>query len=74
MKEMHHETGHLGQKGTYNLIAKRYQWRGMYNDVQEWVKTCDECQKLARRRFEEPLHPTWTMTVWEKIGLDNTSS
>ena len=42
----------------------------MYNDVVEWVKTCDECQKRAKRRFAEPLHPTWSITVWEKVGLD----
>jgi len=42
----------------------------MYSDVIEWVKTCDECQQLAKFRFEEPLHPTWSITVWEKVGLD----
>ena len=63
IKEMHDEIGHLGQKATYNQIAQRYQWKGMYNDVVEWVKTCDECQKRAKRRFAEPLHPTWSITV-----------
>jgi len=42
----------------------------MYNDVVEWVKTCDECQKRAKRRFAKPLHPTWSITVWEKVRLD----
>jgi hypothetical protein len=70
MKEMHDENGHLGQKATYNFISKRYQWKGMYGDVVEWVKTCDECQKRAQRRFQEPLHPTWSITVWGKTGLD----
>jgi hypothetical protein len=70
MQEMHEEKGHMGQKATYNLISKRYQWRGMYDDVVEWVKTCDGCQKRDQRRFDEPLHPTWTITVWEKVGLD----
>ena len=70
MKELHDEKGHLGQKATYNLISKRYQWKGMYGDVVEWVKTCDECQKRDQRRFDEPLHPTWSITVWEKVGLD----
>jgi ribonuclease HI len=70
IQELHDENGHLGQKATYSLISKRYQWKGMYGDVVEWVKTCDECQKRDRRRFQEPLHPTWSITVWEKIGLD----
>lgn len=21
-------------------------------------------------RFEEPLHPTWSVVVWDKVGLD----
>jgi len=70
IQELHDESGHLGQKATYHQAAKRYQWRGMYSDVIEWVKTCDECQRLAKFRFEEPLHPTWSITVWEKVGLD----
>jgi hypothetical protein len=70
MAELHDEKGHMGSKATYNLISKRYQWRGMYGDVMEWIKTCDECQKRAQRRFQEPLHPTWSITVWEKVGMD----
>ena len=70
ISRIHDELGHPGQKATYNQIAKRYQWRGMYNDTTEWVKTCDECQKRSKQRFEEPLHPTWSVTVWEKVGLD----
>ena len=70
IKELHDENGHPGQKATYNQVAQRYQWRGMYSDVVEWVKTCDECQNRAKLRYAEPLHPTWSITVWEKVGLD----
>jgi hypothetical protein len=42
----------------------------MYEDVVKFVKTCEECQRRARIRYEEPLHPTWSVTVWEKIGID----
>jgi hypothetical protein len=69
MEEIH-GLGHPGQKATYDQISRRYQWRGMYQDVVEWVKTCDECQRRGKRRFEEPLHPTWSVTVWDKVGLD----
>jgi len=49
IEQIHDEKGHLGQKVTYDQIVKRYQWRGIYNDVMEWVKTCDECQNCAKR-------------------------
>ena len=42
----------------------------MYEDVDKYVKSCEECQCRARIRYEEPLHPTWSITVWEKVGVD----
>ena len=70
IKELHDEIGHRGRKTTYRQIAKRYQWKGMWSDVEAWIKTCEICQKRSNSRYEEPLHPTWSMIVWEKIGLD----
>ena len=34
------------------------------------MKTCKECQKWAKLRSAKPLYPTWSITVWEKVGLD----
>ena len=70
LKELHDEAGHRGWKVTYDHVSRRYQWKGMYEDVVNYVKTCEECQRRARVRYEEPLHPTWSVTVWEKIGVD----
>ena len=41
----------------------------MYEDVLKYVKSCEECQRQARIRYEESLHPTWSTIVWEKIGV-----
>ena len=65
-----HEFGHRGQQGTYDQLRRRYQWKGMYDDVVKYVKSCEECQSRSWIRQEEPLHPTWSLTVWEKIGID----
>ena len=70
MKELHEEIGHRGVKATYEHLARRYQWRGMYVDVDQWVKSCEFCQKRAKNQVEEPLHPTWSIMVWQKIGID----
>jgi hypothetical protein len=45
----------------------------MYDDIAKFCKTCEECPKRARLRVEEPLHPMWTSTVWEKVGVDVVS-
>ena len=42
----------------------------MYDDVVKYVKSCEECQRRARVRYEEPLHPTWSIIVWAKVGID----
>ena len=65
-----HEFGHRGRQATYDQMRQRYQWKGMYEDVIKYVKSCEECQSRARNRQQEPLHPTWSITVWEKVGID----
>jgi hypothetical protein len=70
IKALHDELGHRGRPTTYDQIARRYQWAGMYEDVAAYVKSCEECQRRARIRYEEPLHPTWSTIVWEKVGVD----
>jgi hypothetical protein len=70
IRELHHENGHRAKQSTYEHIARRYQWKGMYDDVVKYVQSCEECQRRARARYEEPLHPTWSIIVWEKVGID----
>lgn len=70
IQELHDEIGHRGKKNTFDQISRRYQWKGLYEDVANYVKSCEECQRRARVRYEEPLHPTWSILVWEKVGID----
>jgi Integrase zinc binding domain len=70
IRGLHDEIGHCGKQSTYDQISRRYQWKGMYDDVANYVKSCEECQRRARIRYEEPLHPTWSTTVLEKVGVD----
>jgi hypothetical protein len=70
LRDIHDETGHRGRNTTFEQIKRRYQWKGMYADVEEWVKTCEYCQRRAKLRYEEELHPTWSKLVWYKIGVD----
>ena len=34
--------GHFGIGRTYNVLQKRYYWQGMYADVDNYVKSCEE--------------------------------
>jgi len=62
--------GHRGVKATFHHLSRRYQWCGMYDDVRQFVESCDECQRRARLRLEEPLHPTLTTAAFQKVGVD----
>src|SRR6185437_11508689 len=42
----------------------------MYRDVQEYIKTCETCQKRQRGRRKEPLHPIQIGRSFERIGID----
>ena len=47
MKDAHRapSSGHLGMEKTYDRIAREYYWKGMYYDINNFVRECEECQK-----------------------------
>ena len=38
-------SGHLGVEKTYERIAQKYYWPGMWHEVYQFVNECDECQR-----------------------------
>jgi transposase InsO family protein len=70
IKALHDDIGHRGKDATFQQVRRRYQWKGMYDDVADYCRTCEECQRRSRVRQEEPLHPTWSMVVFQKVGVD----
>src|SRR6185312_12770389 len=70
MMHKHPTAGHLGTDAMYYKIAEQYYWDQMYRDVQEYVKTCETCQKRQRGRRKEPLHPIQIERSFERIGID----
>ncbi len=66
-----HETGgHFGVEATYNKIAERYYWKGMYNDTKEYVKYCDKCQRRGQKGGKSYLNPIRVGEPFERIGID----
>ena len=43
--------GHFGQDKTLAKISERYYWLGMVNDVKEFCRTCDKCQRANRYNY-----------------------
>jgi hypothetical protein len=70
IRELHNGIGHRSKQSTFEHVSQRYQWKGMFEDVAKYIKSCEEVQRRSRIQYEEPLHPTWSITVWEKVGID----
>ena len=70
LKSMHDELGHKGRESTFGRISARYHWDGLYNDVKDFVRQCEPCQRRASNRVDEALTPTTPTGMFEKIHLD----
>jgi len=71
-----HASAHGGHKGvtkTYNRIRTRYCWKTMKKDIQDFIRTCRECQlkKLTRVKTKQPMVITDTPGMaFDKVSLD----
>jgi len=70
MMHSHSTAGHLGTDAMYYKISERYYWDQMYKDVQNYVRSCEVCQKRGKSKRKEPLHPIQVGRAFERIGID----
>ena len=47
--------GDMGVEGTLQRIIKSFWWPGVAKDVKNYVQSCPECQKVAKRPMKVPL-------------------
>jgi len=55
--EIHHGSsvgGHSGITNTYDKMKRSYFWRGMKNDVEEYIKCCHDCQMGDKMKTMAP--------------------
>ena len=67
--------GHKGNKATYNVLQKHYWWKGMKEQVQQYIKHCQDCQKGKAMNKAPPgeLLPLPTpQSPWQDITVDFT--
>ena len=48
---------HLGVEAVYNKLHERYFWPNIYDDVKEYIKNYDACQRRGPVNRKEMLIP-----------------
>ncbi len=54
MKSLHSDSGggcHFGRDKTREKIVKRYYWHCIYQDIDCFLNTCEQCQKVCHMNF-----------------------
>ncbi|GBM97951.1 hypothetical protein AVEN_42498-1 [Araneus ventricosus] len=79
IKALCHEgtAGHLGVTKTKDAFAKYFYWPKCYQDLEEYVKTCDKCQRVGKAN-EKKMAPMKLVPiipeVFSKINVDANNS
>ena len=63
---------HLGTKKTVKRVLKEFFWPGLSKDVQDYCRSCEQCQKGAKaNRQRAPLQPLPTIEdPFKRIAID----
>ncbi|GBN69290.1 hypothetical protein AVEN_147376-1 [Araneus ventricosus] len=75
IKTMCHEgtSGHLGVLKTKDRLLRHFFWPNCYKDIEEFVKTCDPCQRVGKTtdKKKAPLVAVPVISeVFSKINID----
>jgi len=70
MTHSHPMGGHFGIDATYEKIKNRYYWKGMYGDIKNYIKYCDNCQRRGKKGGTGSLNPIEVTGPFEMIGID----
>ena len=61
---------HLGIDAVFEKVKERYYWPQMFDDIKDYVKTCDVCQRRGPPVRKEPLIPLEVKEPFYQIGID----
>lgn len=68
--------GHTGIKKTYSALHLKFYWEGMYQQVYQYVTSCDKCQRAKRPAHKQPapLMPIPVADTFERWHMDILTS
>jgi Integrase zinc binding domain/Integrase core domain len=63
-------SAHASTDRMMSKMKSRYYWPQMYENIKEYVKSCDICQRRGGYKRSEPLHPIPVGEPFHRIGMD----
>jgi transposase InsO family protein len=63
--------GHPGEHKTWELVSRDYFWPGMNKDIEDFLRTCNDCQRNKTRRHK-PYGMLKSLPIPEKPWSDIT--
>jgi Integrase zinc binding domain/Integrase core domain len=63
-------SGHLGIENTFHKINRQYYWPQMWRDIEQYIQSCDVCQRKTPLKKNNHLTPIRVGGPFEKIGID----
>jgi len=64
MQAAHQRSGHCGRKGKIRKVVEQYWLPEMYVGVKDWVKMCEQYEKRAPLRDNEPVNCLTVSHLW----------
>src|SRR6266542_260491 len=52
------------------VVQQCYYWPQMFEDIRNYVKTCDECQRRGGLQKNNIIHPIPAKAPFQRIGID----
>ena len=66
--------GHSGMNKTRQKLTRRYYWKGMAEDIKEYIRTCDKCQRKKTIQLQKTQVTMRSIPIPQKIfsqiGID----
>ena len=63
-------SAHQHKDEMYRQISQRYLWESMYKDIDEYTKTCYECQMRGKARRNNQPQQIMVNDIFERWGID----
>ena len=72
----HITAGHFGRDRTLELLRRKWWWKGIAKDVEEYIKSCDKCQRIKAPTGITllALQPIVAKRPWSIVTLDFVGS